>query len=123
MTICASGELNLEVLGKVGLHQVLDDHVPVLFLFKSLLQEVDDLVLVLHRDFQLIHVGIVEDEVDSELVSLLLGPDDGLDNIIDDIGIHHKAEAHASKSPGSLDRVVGSNVAVADLAHRVDSPV
>ena len=96
MAVCASGELDLEVLGKVGLHQVLDDHVPILLLFEPLLQEVDDLVLVLHRDLQLIHVGIVEDEVDSELVSLLLGPDDGLDDVVDYIRVYHKAEAHAS---------------------------
>jgi hypothetical protein len=69
------------------------------------------------------HVCVEDDEVNSELIAFFVGPDDGLDYVVNDVGVHHEAKAHAGQSEGRFVGVVWSYISVADLTHCVDSPV
>lgn len=121
--VCASCELNFQVLREVGLHEFFKDHISVILLSEPLFEKVDNLKLILFGQFQFFHIGIVYNQIDSKIVSSLIGPNDRFDHVIYHIRIDDKPKAHSSKSPGSFIRVIGSNITVTNLAHRVDSPV
>ena len=87
MGIHISGKLDLDVLGKLGFHQVLELHIPVLLLSESLLQQVYDLDVVLLRQLQLLNVVIENNHVHSKIISLLGCPDDGSNDVVDNIAV------------------------------------
>ena len=81
------------------------------------------IILFIFINFELLHVLIIDNKIDSELISDLSGPNNGLDDVIDDIAIRDKSETHAHDYVWSLIGIVRCYISIADLADSVDSPV
>lgn len=54
---------------------------------------------------------------------MLVGPNDSFDDVIYNVGVGDRADAHAGQGIGGCEGIVGCYVSVADLASGVDPPV
>ena len=94
-----------------------------MFLPEPSFKKSDDIKLIFFAELKIFHVLVKNDKIDPELISPQSRPNDGLGDIVDDVRIGNKTKAHSSQSIWSLIWIVGRNISIADLAHRVDSPV
>lgn len=123
MAVGILDEFYLHILWQFRLHEALEHEISVLLLVEPLLEELDDFVLLVDGDLELGHVGIESSQVYSELVPVQVGPNYGLYDVVYDVTVDHRTDAHAGQGVGSCERVHGGDVSVADLANGVDSPV
>lgn len=94
-----------------------------IFLFEACFEELDYIVLLFLIDFECVHIRIKDDKFYSELISGLIGPNDSLNNVINNVAIYYGADTHTSSGIWRCERVIRCDISVAYLTDRVDTPV
>ena len=67
-----------------------------IFLFESCFEKLYYVILLFLIDFECVHIAIKDDKFNSELISSLIGPNDSLDNVINNVAIYYTTDTHAS---------------------------
>lgn len=57
------------------------------------------------------------------MITRTTSPEDNLDNVVRNVGVDDKSEAHHKNSIDGLLRVVGCDISITDCANCTDSPI
>lgn len=69
------------------------------------------------------HESVDNNQVISEVILNLGGPQDHSDNIIEHIAVNYECQNEAEEHVDNLDGILASNITITDGGHGVDSPI
>ncbi len=87
-------------------------HVSVFFLPVHELHVIEDLVFHIERDLEIVHVQLHNKDFTAPEVSVGSGPENDLNNLIDNVSKNHKGNTHDGKHVNNLNGITTINVAV-----------